>query len=236
MDWQLHWLEAESDLSPWREQIAKEVAATHAIVSRLVTPPQLDILVQRLAGAVIPEIGMTGTTYRKGLMALTLDPDNPHFTESLANGALRRTAAHEVHHCLRMAGRGYGHTLGEALVSEGLAGHFIRRLFGNPPEPWECAVDDDVLHVQLPDAETLGAKWYNHAEWFFGAGGRRPRWLGYTLGYRVVGDWLAATPDADGDTLVSVPAETVLTGVEGPRVRKRTVRNENTGRIPTIST
>jgi uncharacterized protein YjaZ len=46
-------------------------------------------------------------------------------------------------------------------------------------------------------------------EWFFGA--RRPRWLGYTLGYRVVGDWLATTPEADGDLLVNVPAETVLT-------------------------
>jgi hypothetical protein len=38
MDWQLHWLEAEGDLNTWREQIATEVAATYAIVSRLITP------------------------------------------------------------------------------------------------------------------------------------------------------------------------------------------------------
>jgi Predicted Zn-dependent protease (DUF2268) len=211
MDWQLHRLEAEGDLSKWREQIATEVAATYAIVSRLTTPPRLDILVQRLAGAVIPEIGMVGQAYRKGLFALTLDPDNPHFAACLGDGTLRRQVTHEVHHCLRMGGPGYGRTLGEALVSEGLAGHFTRRLFNNPPEPWECAVTHDVLDAHRPDKETLSAKWYNHAEWFFGAGGRRPRWLGYTLGYRVVGDWLAATPEMDGDLLVNVSAETVLT-------------------------
>jgi uncharacterized protein YjaZ len=46
--------------------------------------------------------------------------------------------------------------------------------------------------------------------WFFGAGGRRPRWLGYTLGYRIVGDWLAANPNPDGAAWIGVPAEKVL--------------------------
>jgi hypothetical protein len=125
MDWQLHWLEAEGDLNTWREQIATEVAATYTIVSCLITPPRLDILVQR-GSMVIAEIGMVGQAYRKGLFALTLDPDNPHFTVCLGDGTLRRQATHEVHHCLRMGGPGYGRTLGEALVSEGLAGHSHR--------------------------------------------------------------------------------------------------------------
>jgi hypothetical protein len=121
--------------------------------------------------------------YRSGMFrsafakrrCLALDPDNPNFTVCLGDGTLRRQVAHEVHHCLRMGGPGYGRTLSEALVSEGLAGHFTRRLFDNPPEPWECAVDDEVLHAHRPDKETPSAKWYNHAEWFFGTGGRRPR-------------------------------------------------------------
>lgn len=209
MDWKLHWLEAEGDLSTWHEQIAAEVAATYDMVSRLIMPQRLDILIER-GGMVIPEIGMVGRAYRKGLFALTLDPDNPHFSTSLDDGTLRRQVTHEVHHCFRMGGPGYGRTLGQALVSEGLAGHFTRLLFNNPPEPWECAVTDDLLRAHRPDRDTLSAKWYNHAEWFFAAGGRRPRWLGYTLGYRIVGDWLAATPDVDGDLLVNVPAETVL--------------------------
>ena len=213
MDWQLHWLEAEGDLGTWRERITTEVAATYETVSGLITPPRLDILVQRLAGAVIPEIGMVGHAYRKALFGLTLDPDNPHFETCLGDGTFRRQVAHEVHHCMRFGGPGYGRTLGEALISEGLAGHFTRRLFNNPPEPWECAVTDEELHIHRPDREALNAKWYNHAEWFFAAGARRPRWLGYTLGYRIVGEWLAASPEVSGELLVNVPAETVLAAV-----------------------
>lgn len=184
----------------------------------------LDILVQRLPGAVIPESGMVGHAYRKGLFALTLDPDNPHFAASLEQGALRRQVAHEVHHCLCMAGPGYGRTLGEALVSEGLAGQFTGRLFGNPPEPWERAVDEDVLRAHLPNATALAASDYNHHAWFFGTGGYRPRWLGYMLGYCIVGKWLADAGVVDGDTWVNVPADAVLAASDVPGPGRPVIR------------
>ena len=81
-----------------------------------------------------------------------------------------------------MAGPGYGWTLGEALVSEGLAGQFVTRLFGTPPDPRECAVTDAVLEADLPDNATLISNGQDHRAWFDGFGGRYPRWLGYTLG------------------------------------------------------
>ncbi len=212
MDWRVHWLEAEGDLMPWRSAITSEIAAARLAVARLVRPPRLDILVQRLAGAVIPEIGMVGHAYRRGLFALTVDPDNPRFAAGLADGALRRQVAHEAHHCLRMGAVGYGRTLGEALVSEGLAGQFTRRLFDNAPEPWERAVDGAALRGFVPDGAALGAGRYDHAAWFFGTGAL-PRWLGYTLGYAMVGSWLERAGEVDGSTWVNVTAETVLTGI-----------------------
>jgi len=118
MPWRIHWLEAEADLSLWRDRIAAEVAATRDAVARVVKPPPLDILVQRVPGMVIPEVGMVGRAWRKSLLTLTVDPDNPNFTHCLADGGLRRHVAHEVHHCLRMAVVGYGHTLGEGLWAE----------------------------------------------------------------------------------------------------------------------
>jgi hypothetical protein len=205
-DWQLHWLEAEGDLQRWRSLVEWEIGAAHKAVSRLISPPRLDILVQRIASSVIPEIGMVGHAYRKSLFALTLDPDNQHFASNLAVGMARRI----VHHCLRMAGPGYGRTLGEALVSEGLAGRFVGQLFGNAPEPWERAVDDDTLFANRPDAATLASTSYNHAAWFFGTGGERPRWLGYTLGYQIVGKWLDQTSEVDGFTWANVPADVIL--------------------------
>lgn len=212
MHWQVHWLEAEGDLTPWRPAIASEIAAARSAVAQVVPPPRLDILVQRLAGAVIPEIGLVGHAYRRSLFALTVDPDNPHFAAGLTDGTLQRQVTHEAHHCLRMGGVGYGRTLGEALVSEGLAGQFTRRLFGNAPEPWERAVDDAVLRAHVPDAAALGAAGYDHSAWFFGTGAL-PRWLGYTLGYAMVGSWLGRVGDVNGSTWVNVRADTVLSGV-----------------------
>ena len=144
------------------------------------------------------------------LFALTVDPNNPHFEATLSDETLRRQVAHEVHHCLRMAGPGYGRTLGEALVSEGLAGRFTQWLFGNAPEPWECAVGAATLQSHAPDATELAASDYGHHAWFFGAEGTRPRWLGYTMGYAIAGAWLDANGTPDADTWANVPAATVL--------------------------
>lgn len=209
-EWTLHWLEAEGELRPWRTVIEAEIGAAYDAISGLLAPPRLDILLQRLAGAAIPEIGMVGHSFRRGLFTLTLDPDNPHFAIALADGALRRQVTHEVHHCLRMAGPGYGRTLGEALVSEGLAGHFTRLLFGNPPELWERAVDAGELRAHLPDAGALASTDYDHAAWFFGTGGQHPRWLGYTVGYALVGAWLQALPAPDGPALIGTTADVIL--------------------------
>lgn len=208
--WTVHWLEASGDLGPWRDAVAAEVEIARGAILGLMPLPPLDILVQREAGAVIPETGTMGRAHRENLFSLTLDPDNPNFAQALRDGDLRRTVVHEVHHCLRMAGPGYGWTLGEALVSEGLAGQFVRRLFDTPPEPWECAVTDDALRANLPDDVTLAGTGHDHRTWFYGLGDSHPRWLGYTLGYRIVGDWLAAMPAVGADAWVNVPAAEVL--------------------------
>ena len=210
MTWRVHWLEAQGDLTLWRDQITAEVeTAWHAVADLTETPP-LDILVQRHRRTVIPQLGIGGRAHHEHLLAISLDPDNPNFTNSLINGALRRTLAHEVHHCLRMAGPGYGRTLGEALVSEGLAGHFTRRLFASPPEPWECAVDAETLRAHHPSPAELSSSPYDHRAWFFGHGGGHPRWLGYILGHHLVGQWLERASPVDGSAMVNIAAEIVL--------------------------
>ncbi|MEM9013301.1 MAG: DUF2268 domain-containing putative Zn-dependent protease [Pseudomonadota bacterium] len=205
--WTLHWLEAAGDLGPWREAIAAEILATRDMIAERMAPPRLDILIQRMRNGGIPEIGMVGYAHRASLFSLVVDPENTAFAPSLGNGTLRRQVAHEVHHCLRMGGLGNGWSLGDALVSEGLAGHFVRWLFATPPELWEDAVPAEELRAHLPSAEDLAAESYDHPAWFFGTGGQKPRWLGYTLGYRMVGAWWDAP---DPDTIVDVPAETVI--------------------------
>ena len=67
-----------------------------------------------------------------------------------------------------------------------------------------------MLLANHPDVVSLGSTTYDHAAWFLGAGGQRPRWLGYTLGYELVGKWLEEAGEVNGLTWVNVAAHTVL--------------------------
>ena len=118
---------------------------------------------------------------------------------------LERTVAHEYHHALRWAGPGYGTRLGAALVTEGLAGHFVRELYASPPEPWEASLSEDALAPWRAEAAALfDARGYDHPKWFFGAEDH-PVWLGYTLGYDMVGRHLAAHGEQTAFGLAHAP-------------------------------
>jgi hypothetical protein len=211
MAWALHWLEAEGELRPWQAAIEADIDAAHSAFGAIVEPPQLDIVIQRTPGFGIPEYGMGGHAYRRRCFGLSVDPDNKNFEPSLAAGVVRRLVVHEAHHCLRMhSKRGYGMTLGEALVSEGLAGQFTGLALGTAPEAWEKAVDLATLCARIPDDTLLASHDYDHNGWFYGTkSGNIPRWLGYTMGFELVGAWMRkACPS--GMSLVDVSADEVL--------------------------
>ena len=93
-------------------------------------------------------------------------------------------------------GPGYGVSLGEALVSEGLSDHFVAQAFPKTPAlPWDhramtARQEAGLWKRAKPDLAIPGA--YDHPLWFFGAGGRNalPRWSGFTLAYRIVSPYL----------------------------------------------
>jgi len=94
-------------------------------------------------------------------------------------------------------GPGYGVTLGEALVSEGLSDHFVAQAFPKTPaQPWDhramtARQEAGLWKRAKRDLDVPGA--YDHPLWFFGAGGKNalPRWSGYTLAYRIVSPYLS---------------------------------------------
>jgi hypothetical protein len=89
-------------------------------------------------------------------------------------------------------------------------------------KPWECAVDVETIRKNLPDEAVLASPDYDHAAWFFGAGGKRHRWPGYMLGYELIGNWLRKSPPADASAWIDVPAQVVLVlGLEGLRASWR---------------
>ena len=225
--WTLHWLEAAEGIGPATSRIAAEIHAAAEAISRHVELPRIDVLITRIPGfAGIPEIGMVGHAYRPSCFSITVAPDNPHFAASLEAGHVRATVVHEVNHCLRMREVGFGRTLGEVLVSEGLAALFCRRVLGTQPMPWDVAVEPDALRRFFPSDEALASTGYDHAAWFFGRKpALYPRWLGYAMGHAVVDAWAKAAPRTATD-LVTTPAAPILAAVAA------TFRNDYVGASP----
>ncbi|GGD91984.1 hypothetical protein GCM10011390_08420 [Aureimonas endophytica] len=220
MDLRLHFLEANGSLAPWRHRIEDETEAVSrridALVERNAQAHAVDVVIRHSAWGVIPEIGLGGSCYEPSLATIALDPGNAAFAASVEAGDFAATLAHELHHAMRHASVGYGETLGEALVSEGLADHFACEVTGRPPPPWARSSDLTRAVIEAAERESSGAA-YDHTAWFFG-NGDLPRWAGYAIGWRITETFLTAHPAATAGTLVGAPASDILAvGWEGMR-------------------
>jgi len=150
--------------------------------------------------------GVGGFTPDGRTIDISIDPGFPGL-EGVLEERLSTVVAHETHHAARWRGPGYGSTLLEALVSEGLADHFAVEHLGAPVPPWSEAYPADQTEAWLERARPeFDSRTYDHSGWFFGTAPGLPRWTGYTLGYRLVATYQAAHAGATAAELVNTPA------------------------------
>jgi hypothetical protein len=150
---------------------------------------RVEVKVEPSQQLVIPETGVGGSFDGRDVRIAVERPLRPG-----SRTWLRALLAHELHHASRfpltkVRSRG---TLGEALVTEGLADHFADEVFpATPPKPWNHALSRQQEAALWRRARPLLWKpgGYDHRTWFFG-GSIIPRWTGYTLGYRIVASYL----------------------------------------------
>lgn len=119
--------------------------------------------------------------------------------------------AHELHHVARWRTVGYGGTLRQAIVTEGLADHFSMEFGRSAPPIWSLALVGDTLDSWIAAAsQTWDQPGYSHSGWFLGGDPSIPRWAGYAIGYELVGRHLAANPEVSATSLVDSPATTIV--------------------------
>lgn len=178
----IHFLEAEGSLSPWRAVMQTQADAVADRIDKTLPPEfqghPVDVVIQYLPDETIPELGIGGSCFRRGLVTINLDPEVPDFEDRLDQGVFGCTLAHELHHAMRWDAGGYGLSLGEAFVSEGLADVFSETVTGVSAPPWaNTSINGDWAAVLDQAEQERDSQDYDHAAWFYGTG-ELPRWVG----------------------------------------------------------
>jgi uncharacterized protein YjaZ len=183
-------------------------------IAALLPGPSTVIIIEQTTN-VTPETGELGyTDPTTGQVLIQLDPKSQTtFSETLAVW-LPEALAHEVHHSVRtLTGPGFGNTLGEFLMSEGMASAFFHQAFPGTNAPWDIALTPVQEHALWDQAQPLltqgGLAVYS--QWFYGGDGV-PKWAGFTIGYHIAEDYIRRHPGASGASLVDTPAATILAG------------------------
>lgn len=162
---------------------------------------RIDIIFLYDSKWTIPELGVGANSPGPYNLYVSLDPG----FKNLKQSDIFLSIVHEGHHCMRWRKPGYGVTLGEAMVSEGLATLFEEEISGEPPIYSQVKITGD----EIKKAQGyLNKKTYNHAEWFFGAK-KIQRWFGYTYGYQLCKAYSAKTGKKASD-LVHTDAKLIL--------------------------
>ena len=162
---------------------------------------QIDIIFVSAPDLAMPEYGIGGNSPGPNHIYISFDPKSDKITKE----GLDETLFHEIHHCMRWRNPGYGQTLGEAMITEGLACLYEEQKTGKIPIYAKAELSD--VQVDLAK-KTINSTEYNHSNWFSG-GGDIERWFGYSLGYRLCKEYSIKQGIAASE-LVEVPAHTIL--------------------------
>ncbi len=199
-----HYFDSLSDVIQTVTQKTIGLARTKLAIS------DVDIVFMSNPVEAVPHLGFGGYTPDAHTILISVDTQHKKLAHTL-DTELHHTLLHEFHHAIRWRSVGYGETLGEALVTEGLADHFDVEMTGDLPQRWAEALSAEEIERMLERARPLLSKPYSHHAWFFGSDVERlPKWGGYALGYFLVGKYLAAHPDAHASMLHRTPARDIL--------------------------
>jgi uncharacterized protein YjaZ len=211
----VHFLDAAHHLETFRTEILELTRQTLERVCAVLPVNHVDVMIVRNPTWTIPETGFGGYTPEPHLVQIWLDPNAAGFAVNLQR-ELAPTLAHELHHALRWRNPGYGKTLLEALVTEGLAQSFELPFRDGKTPLYAVPFSESQMRALLERATLeFDNNSYDHAAWFFGGEALGlPRWSGYKLGFQIVQKYLKQTHQTAAEAH-AVGAKTLLETLGG---------------------
>lgn len=196
--------------SEFQSLINEKIEEGMSMINEYLTVNDLQIHIVPDKDLVIPEIGIGGYNPSPDQVRIALSGSSSSLDAIIENNLIP-ILSHEVHHAIRRRSVGYGNTLLQAVVSEGLADHFAIEVTGISPPPWSIALAGDELENWISQArQTWTESSYNHARWFLGADPDVPRWTGYSIGFELVRKYLDSNGGKRASDLHNEPASSFI--------------------------
>ena len=145
------------------------------------------------------------------------DPNNSNFRVEL----ILRTLVHELHHVCRVRMPNFQLTLLECMVNEGRADHFMLEVLNCEITPFSSALTEEQIQQNIirvkPFTRIKFESWTQEfndkyfVPWMFGRTGDDPvpHWTGYSIGWRIVENYIRAHPEARASSLVFTSPEVI---------------------------
>lgn len=183
----IFFLESEEKLTAAQKRLISWLVKKHALIAgQDLKIPLMNFTIYLNKDWCSQQSGGGGYTASAHWIQLFLDRSKPNFKEKVIKNSLLATIYHEMHHAKRMTTVGYGESLLEAVITEGLASVYAEIMFPEFISPWGKYTNKEIksyLKIFLKNI-AKNKKKYDHEEWFLGLG--KPHWLGYKVGIYIV--------------------------------------------------
>jgi uncharacterized protein YjaZ len=189
------------ELSKLNDLILCSLREVIPIVEDELSANSIDIIFISAALLAIPEYGIGGSSPGPNHIYVSFDPDSDKITQK----GLNETLLHEIHHCMRWRSPGFSETLGQAMISEGLACLYEQQHSNDAPIYTKVMLNNEQV---MRAKKLLNSSQYDHSEWFFGAK-KIDKWFGYSYGYKLCKDYSTKIGKTAAE-LVNVSAQEIL--------------------------
>lgn len=123
---------------------------------------------------------------------------------------IRSAMLHEIGHCIHFRSNSFEYNLFEYIVTEGFADHFANNLTSSEPYPWSVNLTEEEINNFLIEAEEhYWTTDFDVNKWVWGS----PKWIVYSLGYKIIGDYITQNPGVDIIDLMARPTKEIYESI-----------------------
>ena len=199
-------LESKNDIfKSTQRKVLRELIKRHVDIAQLslkISPTNISVYPNK--DWCIPEIGIGGYTASEDWIQLSLNLST--FDKNIEK-YLPAVIYHEMHHTKRMSTVGYGESLLEVSITEGLATKYAEEKFPQFSPPWGKYSKSEITKLVKPFLKHKDDV-VDFSEWFLGYG--KPHWLGYKVGSYIINSVLEKNHHLSSLRMVDFPSKKIF--------------------------